>query len=86
MRIGIPLNGIGSLLIHQIAKGKEAWCAAVHGVTKRQTQLSNRTTSTTYMLSFLKQKAGHVALGTNMSMAQTPVPPRYLLLLNIFAS
>ena len=85
-RIGIPLNGIGSLLIHQIMKGKEAWCTAIHGVTKSQTQLSDRTTSTTYMLSFLKQKAGHVALSTNMSMAQTPVSSQYLLLINIFAS
>ena len=26
---------------------REAWCAAVHGVTKSQTQLSNQTTKTT---------------------------------------
>jgi len=25
----------------EIVKGREAWCAAVHGVTKSQTQLSN---------------------------------------------
>ena len=63
---------------------KEAWCAAVHWVTKSQTQLNDRT-STTYMLSFLKQQSGHVALSTNTSMAQRPVSPQYLLLINIFA-
>ena len=25
----------------EIVKDREAWCAAVHGVTKRQTQLNN---------------------------------------------
>ena len=27
------------------AKGREAWCAAVHGVAKSRTQLSDRTTA-----------------------------------------
>ena len=27
----------------EIVKDREAWCAAVHGVTKRQTRLSDRT-------------------------------------------
>ena len=31
----------------EIEKGKEAWHAAVRGVTKSWTQLSNRTTTTT---------------------------------------
>ena len=30
----------------EIVKDREAWCAAVHGVTKRQTWLSNWTTTT----------------------------------------
>ena len=30
----------------EIVKDREAWCAAVHGVTKSGTQLSNRTTAT----------------------------------------
>ena len=29
----------------ETVKGREAWCAAVHGVTKNQTQLSNWTTT-----------------------------------------
>ena len=31
----------------EIVKDREAWCAAIHGVTKSQTPLSDRTTATT---------------------------------------
>ena len=32
--------------LHEIVKDREAWHAAVHGVTKSWTQLSERTTTT----------------------------------------
>ena len=31
--------------LREIVKDREAWCAAVHGITKSQTQLSDRTTT-----------------------------------------
>ena len=31
--------------LQEIVKGREAWSAAVHGVTKSQTRLSNKTTT-----------------------------------------
>ena len=36
-----------SLKLKEIVKDREAWCAAVHGVTKIQTRLSDWTTKTT---------------------------------------
>ena len=31
--------------LQEVVKDREAWCAVVHGVTKSQTQLSDRTTT-----------------------------------------
>ena len=36
--------------LRKIVKGREAWCAAVHGVTKSWTQLSEWTTTTNCLL------------------------------------
>ena len=41
----------------EIVKDREAWHAAVHGVIKSQTRLSNRTTKTSKL--FLKAKTSH---------------------------
>ena len=35
------LNGHEFDQVQEIVKDREAWCAAVHGVTKSQTQLSS---------------------------------------------
>ena len=34
--------------LHEMAKGREAWCAAVNGVAKSQTQGLNRNNSKDY--------------------------------------
>ena len=43
--------------LQKIVKDREAWHAAVHGVIKSQTRLSNRTTKTSKL--FLKAKTSH---------------------------
>ena len=44
------MNGISNPMnmskLWEIVKVREAWCAAVHGITKSQTQLNNSTTAT----------------------------------------
>ena len=41
--------------LRETVKDGEAWRAAVHGVTKSQTQLSNRTTTTFYLFTWLRR-------------------------------
>ena len=41
-------NGHGFEQLRETVKDREAWCAAVHGVTKSQTQLSDWTTNNNY--------------------------------------
>ena len=40
--------------LQEVVKDKKAWCAAVHEVTKNQTQLSNWTTTALFYLPLLK--------------------------------
>ena len=42
--------------LREMVKGKESWCAAVHGVTKSQTQLSDWTTITKEVLDRMVQR------------------------------
>ena len=45
------LNGHEFAKLQEIVKVREAWCAAVHGVEKSQTRLSNKSLRWTYFQS-----------------------------------
>ena len=43
--------------IRELVKGREAWCAAVHGLAKSRTQLSDRTRKS-YETCWINEEAG----------------------------
>ena len=55
--------------VQMIVKDREAWRAAVHGVVKSQTRLSDLTTTTTQYLGLLREQDGN-----NLSVACEQVP------------
>ena len=46
--------------LQETVKGRDAWCAAVHGVAKSQTRLSNWTTTAICSVLFAKLKSDWV--------------------------
>ena len=56
VRVRVRLNGIADSMamslnkLREIVKDREAWSAAGHGIAKSQTQLSNWTTTTKFMV------------------------------------
>ena len=55
--------------LQEIVKNREAWCAAVHGVSKSQTQLSDRTTTRE------EKKNSHTEFKSGVSRSQRLYQP-----------
>ena len=55
----------------KIVKDREAWCAAVHGVTKSQTRLSDRTATirVKFQMALINQKTVKMPQGTDITLA-----------------
>ena len=73
--------------LQEIVQGREAWCATLHGVAKRQTQLSDSTTTNCFSLNFpyLQNRNNTVSAFLHSSEIQIEMKALKILVQNVFS-